>query len=226
MSRKLFKFGVLAAFILTFAGFARPAAAARTCTTISGSYSGSVTSFTSPTFTLVAGDMVYASNAANSSSINGVGMVIVINGSQHPFQSAGSGASGSVFVSANGSGHVLFLNNAGSGRLNWTISYGPTCGQTSVNFTDGRVNSHDAAESASIYCEGDNSVTVWAVINSQGYFAFNASVKEIAKVPVKPEKNTLIKQAMNIALYRLTTGELQVNAPGNYVFIWSGCPPA
>src|SRR5262249_52648183 len=37
------------------------------------------------------------------------------------------------------------------------------------NFTDGRVNSHDGAETAAVYCEDDGGVTVYAVINSVGH---------------------------------------------------------
>ena len=226
MNRKMIILALTGAFILTFAGFARPLAAAGTCTTISGSYSASTTSFNSPTFTLAAGDVVMASNSASDAATNSVGLIIIVNGAYNPFQSAGSGASGTVTAAVSGSGSVQFVNNAGPGVLNWSVSYGATCGQGLLTFSDGRVNSHDATESAAIYCEADRRVTVWAVINSQGYFAFNASKREIDKVSAKPLKNTLIKSAMDIALYRLTTGELQVNAPGNYVFIWSGCPPA
>src|SRR5262249_3092094 len=91
-------------------------------------------------------------------------------------------------------------------------------------FTDGRVNcrAEDAAQTAAIYCSNGD-VTIFAVNNSVGKFAFTATKAEIAKVPANPDKNTLIKQAQNIALYRLHGGKLQVNAPNGYVYIWDGC---
>ena len=224
MLRKSIVFGLLTAFILTFVGTAHPAAAAGTCIGISGSYSANSTSFISPTFPLQKNDNVFVTSMGTGKA-TGVGAIIIINGFQSVFQAAGNAVGGSASAAATGSGHVKFINDQVPGEtINWTIYYGATCGQTELTFTDGRVNSHDAVETASIYCESDNSVTVWAVINSQGYFAFHATVAEINKVPVNPVKNTLIKSAMNIALYRLTTGELQVNAPDNYVFIWKGCP--
>src|SRR5262249_23501471 len=94
-----------------------------------------------------------------------------------------------------------------------------------VIFTDGRINSHasDAAQTAAIYCESDGGVTIWAVKNSVGTFAYTVTGAQIKVVPAKPAKNTLIKKAFDIALYRLTSGELQVNAPNGYLFRWAGC---
>jgi hypothetical protein len=225
MYRRFIIWTITVTLLGTILVLTRPALAVGTCTTLSGSYSAGTTSFNSPTFPLAAGDVVIASNSASSTSVNGVGLIIFINGSGHPFQSAGSAASGTVTASANGTGFVQFVNNSHPGEtLNWSVSYGATCGQGILTFTDGRANSHDATESAAIYCEADGGVTVWAVINSVGYPDFTVTKAQLDKVPAKPLKNTLIKSRMDIALYRLTTGELQVNAPGNYVFIWKGCP--
>lgn len=83
--------------------------------------------------------------------------------------------------------------------------------------------------SAAIYCKADGSVEVYEIINSAGVYAFNASAAEIAAIGF-PASNTLIKQggSSNIRLYRLTSGQFQVNAPLNgdangYVVIWDGC---
>jgi hypothetical protein len=45
-----------------------------------------------------------------------------------------------------------------------------------------------------------------------------------------PEQNTLIKEYYEFALYRLTTGEFQLNVGPDaenkvFVVIWTGCPP-
>ena len=100
----------------------------------------------------------------------------------------------------------------------------PYTAHHSIALEDGRINDRpeDNMQTAAIYCTADG-VTIWSVKDSVGKFAFTATRKEIDAVPKNPVKNTLIKQAKNIALYRLTTGEMQVNAPNNYVFIWKGC---
>lgn len=98
-------------------------------------------------------------------------------------------------------------------------------GGATCTFTDGRVNcrAEDGAQTAAIYCTGDGGVTIWAVTNGVGKFAFTVTKDEIAKVPANPDKNTLIKKVGAIALYRLHGGKLQINAPNGYVFIWDGC---
>lgn len=67
--------------------------------------------------------------------------------------------------------------------------------------------------------------------NAQGQSrrVFRATRAEIAAVPEFPAVNTLIEQNDAIALYRLTSGEFQVNAgpDGNgkvYVLIFNNCP--
>ena len=91
------------------------------------------------------------------------------------------------------------------------------------NFTDGRLNSHDGAETAAVYCE-NGGVTVYAVVDSEGHLAFKVTKAELAALPAKPAHNTLIKSGLGVSLYRLTTGELQINSPDNYLFIWGACP--
>jgi hypothetical protein len=60
--------------------------------------------------------------------------------------------------------------------------------------------------------------------------AFRATSAEIAEVPELPEMNTMIDSYYEIALYRLTSGEFQVNyGPSRqdgkiYELIWTGCP--
>jgi hypothetical protein len=98
-------------------------------------------------------------------------------------------------------------------------------------FEDGRINRIDAAAPVTIYCLPDGGVSVWDVnLMSDGELAYSVTVAEIAAVPTLPAENTLIHEQGGIRLYRLTSGELQVNAPPNYstepeyVFIWQGCP--
>jgi hypothetical protein len=78
-------------------------------------------------------------------------------------------------------------------------------------FTDGRLNCHDAGQTAAVYCESDGSVVGLAIYKGVGYPAFIATKAEIDAVPANPEKNTLIKEGNGAFLYRLTSGQLQVN---------------
>ena len=96
-------------------------------------------------------------------------------------------------------------------------------------FWDGRLNNCDAGETVAIYCEADGSVKVLAIWQRQGYAAILASPDEIAKVPKNPKVNTVIKSGNGATLYRLMSGELQVNRAENdtgkmYHFIFSDCP--
>jgi hypothetical protein len=93
-------------------------------------------------------------------------------------------------------------------------------------FTDGRINNDDAGETVAIYCsKGD--VTVFAIFEGKGYLAFKVTKAELDKLPKHPAQNLLVKEAKGARLYKLTTGELQVNrASGEgteYVYRWSGC---
>lgn len=78
-------------------------------------------------------------------------------------------------------------------------------------FGSGRVN-RDVMAPAAIYCKG-SSIEVWAVdTHGTGHLAFTATSLEINTVGV-PRANTLIDAGYGIGLYRLTSGEYQVNAP-------------
>ncbi|MBI5930918.1 MAG: LysM peptidoglycan-binding domain-containing protein [Chloroflexi bacterium] len=93
---------------------------------------------------------------------------------------------------------------------------------------DGRVNAItlDGAQTAAVYCRA-NGIEVIKLLGNQPVTALYATVQEIVTVGV-PYTNTLIKSGWDVNLYRLTTGEFQINAPGlggkEYVFKWSGCP--
>jgi hypothetical protein len=94
-------------------------------------------------------------------------------------------------------------------------------GAGAAPFTDGRLNNYDAGQTAAIYCE-DQGITVYGFYKTISFIAFKASKAEIAAVPEKPIRNTKIKQAHGITLWRLSSGEFQVNAPDGYVFKWRG----
>jgi hypothetical protein len=96
-------------------------------------------------------------------------------------------------------------------------------------FTDGRVNDCTAGETAAIYCTAEGDFQVYGLLNGKGFLAMVVSKAEIAAVPEYPKQNTLIKEAFGIRLYRLTSGQLQINSPASeadkpdYVFRWTNC---
>jgi len=104
----------------------------------------------------------------------------------------------------------------------------PCVKPTSV-FTDGRLDSNYAGQTVALYCI-NSTLYVYAIdpVTSAGKLAFTATPAEIAKFPTTPAMNTAIKSAMGATLYRLTTGELQVNRNETtgkfYAFIFKGCP--
>lgn len=99
---------------------------------------------------------------------------------------------------------------------------------------DGRENRLDKAAGAAIYCD-DYGVLIYDLdISGHGSFAFRATWDEINRVPTNPTENTLIEGVPGFALYRLTTGEMQLNGVADsmqppysvpYVFTWEGCTP-
>jgi hypothetical protein len=63
----------------------------------------------------------------------------------------------------------------------------------------------------------------------RGRRAIRLTAAEQAEVPEFPEENLLVEQYYEVALYRLTTGEWQVNAGPTaegkvYVVVFTGCP--
>lgn len=112
--------------------------------------------------------------------------------------------------------------------ITYTCSGG---GATICGNGDGRVNPlcYEPWQTAAIYCNADGGITVYKVnADSSGTFAFKATRAEIEAVGGTPKVDTLIKEGLDIKLFRLTTGEYEVVAPTRessklYTFIWSVC---
>jgi hypothetical protein len=116
---------------------------------------------------------------------------------------------------------------------NWVRSTGQLLASDSeatvtkpICFTDARLNKCDAGQTAAVYCE-KGTLIVYAIYNGKGYLAFKMTKEELDRFPANPERNILIKQIMGVRLYRLSSGELQINRAQNegqdYVFRWQGC---
>lgn len=91
---------------------------------------------------------------------------------------------------------------------------------------DGRVN--PGAVEAAIYCTTQGVKIIDIDIRGVATWSFLVPYDDIDEIGIS-EENTLIRERRGFRLYRLTTGELQLNAPpnwrnsGEYVFIWDGC---
>jgi len=93
---------------------------------------------------------------------------------------------------------------------------------------DERMNWKDSHATAAVYCNSAGVDVYRLDWSGNGTFIFRATLAEINKVPATPASNTLIDGAGGFALYRLTSGELQVNTPPNwegkiYEYTWTGC---
>ena len=92
---------------------------------------------------------------------------------------------------------------------------------------DGRIEP-DAAAPIAVYCH-DYGIDVYGINqDSTGSLVFTATTEEIDAVGTAPDENTLIEAHGNIRLYRLTTGEFQINAGPDaegkeYILIWQDC---
>ncbi|MDZ4769622.1 MAG: hypothetical protein SGJ24_10865 [Chloroflexota bacterium] len=72
-------------------------------------------------------------------------------------------------------------------------------------------------------------IDLWLFEGDRGRRYVRVTNSELAKLPANPEQNMLVKERGVIALYKLTTGEYQVNvgpdAEGKiYVVNFDGCP--
>jgi hypothetical protein len=96
-------------------------------------------------------------------------------------------------------------------------------------FTDGRLNANDAAQTAALYCDGADTLYVYVPGSPQWKLAFIVTPEELAEFPATPSENVLIKEGLGARLYRLTSGELQINSPNldpeksDYTYIFQGC---
>jgi hypothetical protein len=212
---------VIIALIFGFVGFSSPnMARAVGCTSGSVVATFSGTSYSaSASFPIDAGDTISASSTDPSTSMS-IGVL------PSTLVAIGIGSvSGTMPVSGTGG---IFAGGSNPFTLNY--QYGRCSGAPAV-FKDGRLNSMDAGQSAAIYCTDKGLVVYTFTMTVHGNFwkpTFTASFAEIARVKTNPEKNLLIKQAGSVRLYRLASGELQINAPGlngfyDYSFIFTTC---
>jgi len=122
---------------------------------------------------------------------------------------------------------VVIIPNSSGGFDRYTTTVIEDTGNCGP-IRDGRENIEDEAAAAAIYCT-DRGVEVYDIgWSGEGSPAFIATFAEIDAVPNPPATNTAIDGSPGFTLYRLTSGELQLNGPADwegkpYVFIWDGC---
>lgn len=99
---------------------------------------------------------------------------------------------------------------------------------------DDRVNqmTKDRAAPVAVYCEASGiQVRVIDPASSRGIDppAINVMFEDIEAAGIPTEANLLLAESNGVQLWRLTTGEFQVNATyaneaKPYIVVWTGCP--
>lgn len=124
-----------------------------------------------------------------------------------------------------------FTGSAITHSLTWDCTTGgavaavAASGLHQCGITDGRLNCWPEMEAHpfAVYCDA-GTVVIYA-IDQQGVgtLAFKVSQAQLDVLDPKPSVNTLIKQNLGVALYRLSSGKLQVNGRNDTFFIWNNC---
>ena len=133
--------------------------------------------------------------------------------------------------------HVVWMctNSDGPAQVTFAVrpnGSGSKAGPPAMNLFDGRINDfqdRDVGAEVAIYL---GSIKVYAIdpSNGRGSLAVDISSERIKTVGVPKDANVLLGEGVNaatgypIAVYRLTTGEFQINAYYHdgkpYVFVW------
>ncbi len=115
---------------------------------------------------------------------------------------------------------ITSFNNGATGAFSGYMA-GPGLG-IGTSFTDGRINRFEAYAQAAIYTTDyadGTGLHIYGIddANGMGTLALEVTPAMIAAVPEQPAANTLIAASPDgrVALYRLTTGEFQVNTGPN-----------
>jgi hypothetical protein len=120
------------------------------------------------------------------------------------------------------------LQISGPGNITYDVAAG------SGRFIDGRVNNsviRDAIPPVAVYCQPDGAIHVYFIVRevdgAYGVFLFRITAQRIATVGM-PTENTVLGFLGNVRVYRLTTGEFQLNAVDfdgtPYIIVWDACP--
>lgn len=95
-------------------------------------------------------------------------------------------------------------------------------------FYDGRINDFDTAAPIAIYPHMVDGEVGLIIYNADGMLLMVVSPQQIADALPNPESNILISEANGVALYRLTNGDWQINAPQyngkTYIIIFPELP--
>ncbi len=91
---------------------------------------------------------------------------------------------------------------------------------------DGRINAADAIATIVGYCRSDYSIQIYGVENSQGFYVFTVTWKQVydALVLARQRGYVLITEKSERQLFALSSSELQMSAKGyNYRFPGNTC---
>jgi hypothetical protein len=203
-------------------------------TILTGSFASTAPNQTTPTFSVLAGDVVTAYSVDSNGTATSMGAEITINATIYNGGVTGTGSVTTYATApASGTGSVFFYNQSGTGgTISWTVSIsGPNCPGSPLAFTDGRVNPQ-AWATAVLYCN-DGAIEVYDVdLESVGHLLFVTTPEEIAEVGVPANGNALIESGNGalgfVGLYRVASGDFVIVAPDtqpgkDYNFTFAGC---
>lgn len=235
MSRWM-RLGLLIAVLAVAAVFLqpRPALAGDCGTVASGSLSGPGSTSFGP-FTADAGSTLYVVVTNTSGSAINYSIIATLNGFPAPLVNNGSINAGeteaaSAGISTSVSGSALVTISGGSLAYSAVVVCPGQDAPSIPAITDGRLLTTITV--GAVYADEDG-VAVYAINDkSVGELALFVTTEELKALPEKPDENLLVAQSEDgkFALYKLTTGEYQVNmgpdAEGKVqVIIFDALPP-
>jgi len=122
-------------------------------------------------------------------------------------------------------GITVTVYNTSGGAVGGPSSVSANCGGGTCTEPDNRMNSEckNADQSVAVYCDG-GTLSFYAIYHGKGTLAFRMTQAELSRFPATPARNILIKQAMGVRLYKLSSGQYQVNRAkqdgSDYWFRW------
>lgn len=211
LSRKLITFSVLAVIVISSLAAVGSAAAA-TCIAFAVTLRNDDTvAHTAVIFFISADDPSIVSNTNSLTLQPGeTGLLRLVATMPSTWVFLGGGPGGLTILGADNFGDVITLDNCIGGSIG-----------------DGRLNDgpDQLAAPVAVY-DTEQGLDVYLInpANGNGDKIFTATDAEVAAVGDTPSSNTIIDSASGVALYRLTSGEFQINATNfdgsPYAFVW------
>lgn len=174
-------------------------------------------------FRASAGDVVGIAIEPSTARKGIAAAVLNMHGTPIAVFGGAASAHGSIYTPVGGTYTIVFGNTAAPGITTdfgvMLADYGD--GVMLITFSEGPIKHYAGQETAIVYCNARGNLNVWLASHAPGYFPFTATKDELVSVSPRPAQDTLIKSDVGVALYRLPTGKVQINAANDYVFVWN-----